>query len=97
MPTARFGFVMDPEHNRYTKPMLYQPSRTNNPPWQSHKAQEGTDGPLSSSGLGYKGSGSAEPVLCLTTLFIPCYPMERGTIPQMPAKLLMLYKYTSNK
>lgn len=55
-------------------------------PWKSHKMQEGRDGPSSSSGLEYKGNGSAEPVLCLTTLFIPRYPKERGPFPQMSAE-----------
>ena len=54
--------------------------------WKHHEAQEGRDGPAGSSGLGYKGNGSAEPVLCLTALFIPRYPKERGPFPQMSAK-----------
>lgn len=57
-----------------------------NHPWKSHKMQEGRDGPSGSSGLGYKGNGSAEPVLCLTTLFIWRYPKERGPFLQMSAE-----------
>lgn len=62
------------------------PAGKKNHPRRSHKTQEGRDGPSTSSELGYKGNGSAEPVLFLTALFIPRYSKERGPFPQMSAK-----------